>query len=98
MDATEIRRFFGFIALRNLFLSVVIGGLTGLIVSSVSPTKRGTTMDIVLGMVGAFLGSVFLTLLRGGVPKVAVFGVLFAQIIGALVLILFARLLGGGEK
>jgi uncharacterized membrane protein YeaQ/YmgE (transglycosylase-associated protein family) len=80
----------GFGLFRNLFWAVIVGGLTGLVASSVSPTKKGATTDVVLGMVGAFLGGVFLSFIRFGVPRL--FGVLIFQVVGALVLILVGRM------
>ena len=82
---------------RNFFLSLIAGGIVGAIIAIILPTKKGASLDIVLGVVGGFLGNLFLRFFRAGMPA-GFFGATFIQAIGALVLILIGRLIMDGKK
>jgi len=84
----RFRRMLGFLFLRNLVLAVLVGLLTGLITESAMPVKKGKSQDLVWGVGGAVLASLFLVFLRGGVRLIPT---LIVQVIGALVLILLSR-------
>jgi len=93
MNEQQLKKVFVFAAWRNLFLALLVGTVVGLIINSSSPSKKGGTAEVILGILGAFLGSVFLSLLRGGLPKVGLVGVLVFQTIGAIILVLIGRAL-----
>lgn len=93
-----LKKLFVFAAWRNLFLAFLVGTVVGLISNASSPSKKGGAVDVLLGILGAFLENVFLTLLRGGLPKIGLIGVLLFQTIGAIILVLVGRSLTGVGK
>lgn len=86
-----MRRLAGVFFFRNFFLSLIVGALTGFVVSSISPSKKGATLDVILGVVGAFLGGLFLNILKVGPTRF--FGLLLFQVLGALLVVGLGRLL-----
>ncbi len=90
---TRIKGLLGLIALRNLIFVIIIGGFIGLLVSTIFPRKTGTSRDIMLGILGAFLGNIFLSIVRSGVPQVKLGGLIIVQIIGAILIISLGRLI-----
>ena len=88
----RLRRFVGFIFLRNLVSAILVGLLTGLLIGSLWPPKKEKSTDVILGIIGAILGGLFLAFLGGGARLVSA---LIFQFIGALIVILLNRLLAG---
>ena len=78
--------------LQALIIVLVIGGIAGWLAGVVMKGRGfGLLGDVVIGIVGAFLGSFLLGLL--GVAFYGLFGVLLTAFIGAVVLLLLARLI-----
>lgn len=97
--AARLRDILGAAALRNFIIGFFVGAFIGLLVSVISPSKRGGATDVLLGIIGAFLGTIYLQYIRGGVvTKIENSGLILAQIIGALILILIGRLLTNDEQ
>jgi len=72
-------------------MSIIIGGLAGLIAEKVMHFDTGLLMNIVLGIAGALVGNFLLGLL--GVGLGGFFGQLIVAIIGACILIYVYRLI-----
>jgi uncharacterized membrane protein YeaQ/YmgE (transglycosylase-associated protein family) len=74
---------------------IIIGALAGWLASMVMHTNQGILMDIIVGIVGAFVGGFLFNLL--GVSGVTGFNVwsLIVAFIGAVVLLGLLRLVAG---
>lgn len=73
----------------NIFLWIVFGALAGWIASMIMGTNRdqGCLMDIVVGVVGAFLGGLVFSLFGGqGVTGFNIYSLLVA-VLGAVILL-----------
>lgn len=73
----------------NIFLWIIFGALSGWIASLIMGTNRqqGCLMDIVVGIVGAFLGGLVFSLFGGrGVTGFNIYSLLVA-VLGAVVLL-----------
>ncbi len=88
----------------NLIAWIVIGGLVGLLISWISnraETGRGLVIDLILGLVGGFVGGAFLYAI-GGVVGTEIIGVNLAgavvAIVGALVLVFLVEWLHRPEQ
>jgi len=78
--------------LQALIIVLIIGAIAGWLAGVVMKGRGfGLLGDIVIGIVGAFLGSFLLGLL--GIAFYGLFGVLLTAFIGAVVLLLVARLI-----
>ncbi len=78
--------------LQALIIVLVIGAIAGWLAGVVMKGRGfGLLGDIVIGIVGAFLGSFLLGLV--GIAFYGLFGVLLTAFIGAVVLLLLARLI-----
>ena len=78
--------------LQALIVVLVIGAIAGWLAGVVMKGRGfGLLGDIVIGIVGAFLGSFLLSLV--GIAFYGLFGVLLTAFIGAVVLLLLARLI-----
>jgi len=78
--------------LQALVIVLIIGAIAGWLAGVVMKGRGfGLLGDIVIGIVGAFLGSFLLGLL--GIAFYGLFGVLLTAFIGAVVLLLVARLI-----
>jgi uncharacterized membrane protein YeaQ/YmgE (transglycosylase-associated protein family) len=80
--------------LETILLWAVIGLIAGWLASAVVGGGFGLIGDIVVGVVGAFLGGVLFRQLHVGVPFGGMAGTIFVAFIGAIVLLLILRLLG----
>jgi uncharacterized membrane protein YeaQ/YmgE (transglycosylase-associated protein family) len=78
---------------------IVVGGVAGLLASRlVQGTGLGLVGDIVVGIVGAFLGGFILSLFgQAGVTGVNLYSLVVA-FVGAVVLLVIVRLLSGGRR
>jgi uncharacterized membrane protein YeaQ/YmgE (transglycosylase-associated protein family) len=77
----------------NILLWIILGALAGWIASLVMGTNRqqGTLVDIVVGIIGAFLGGFIFQALGGtGVTGFNV-GSLLVAVVGAIVLLAIVR-------
>jgi uncharacterized membrane protein YeaQ/YmgE (transglycosylase-associated protein family) len=73
----------------NIFLWIIFGALAGWIASLIMGTNRrqGCLMDIVVGVVGAFLGGLVFSLFGGqGVTGFNIYSLLVA-VLGAVILL-----------
>jgi uncharacterized membrane protein YeaQ/YmgE (transglycosylase-associated protein family) len=78
--------------LQALIIVLIIGAIAGWLAGVVMKGRGfGLLGDIVIGIVGAFLGSFLLGLL--GIAFYGLLGVLLTAFIGAVVLLLVARLI-----
>jgi uncharacterized membrane protein YeaQ/YmgE (transglycosylase-associated protein family) len=82
----------------NFLLWILLGAIAGWLASLIMKTNRsqGTLMDIVVGIIGAFLGGfLFETFGRSGVTGFNLYSLLVA-VIGAVVLLFLVRLVRRG--
>lgn len=75
----------------GIIMSIIIGAIAGWIAEKIMKFDTGLIMNIVLGIVGAFVGNYLLSLL--GVGLGGFFGQLIVAIIGACILIFIWRLI-----
>jgi uncharacterized membrane protein YeaQ/YmgE (transglycosylase-associated protein family) len=85
--------------LTTILVWIIVGGVAGLLASLlVRGTGLGLIGDIVVGIVGAFLGGFIFNLLGyAGVTGFNLYSVVVA-FVGAVVLLLVARLLFGSRR
>ncbi|MCP3142956.1 GlsB/YeaQ/YmgE family stress response membrane protein [Pyxidicoccus xibeiensis] len=79
--------------LETILLWAVIGLIAGWLASAVVGGGYGVIGDIVVGVVGAFIGGFILRALGTGTPFGGLPGTIFVAFIGAVVLLLVLRLL-----
>jgi uncharacterized membrane protein YeaQ/YmgE (transglycosylase-associated protein family) len=77
----------------TFLLWTVVGLIAGWLASAVVGGGYGVIGDIVVGVVGAFLGGFIIRELHVTVPFGGLPGTIFVAFIGAVVLLLFFRLL-----
>lgn len=85
--------------LLNLLLWLVLGALAGWIASKVMGTgaQQGLLLDIVVGIVGAFLGGILMNVLGfAGVTGFNIYSLLVA-ILGAIVLLAIVKAVRGNR-
>lgn len=83
----------------NLLLWLILGALSGWIASKIMGTgaQQGLLLDIVVGIVGAFLGGILMNVLGfAGVTGFNIYS-LFVAIIGAIVLLAIVKAARGGR-
>ena len=78
--------------LETVLLWAFVGLIAGWLASKVSGSALGVVGDIVVGIVGAFLGGLLFRQLHLGVPFNGLPGTIFVAFIGALVLLIVLRL------
>ena len=77
----------------NILLWIILGAVAGWIADLVMKSSHGIVEDIILGVVGAFLGGFILNSLgQSGVTGFNLYSIVVA-VIGAVVLIFIGRLL-----
>ena len=75
----------------NFILWIVLGALAGWIASLIMKTEQGLLVDIIVGIVGAFLGGfLFQTLGASGVSGFNIYSILVA-IVGAVILLAIVK-------
>jgi len=78
---------------------LVVGLIAGLLASlAVGGVGYGILGDIVIGIIGAFLGSWLFSVLRVRVPFGGIGGTIFVAFIGAVVLLLLLRVIRKGRR
>jgi len=78
---------------------LIVGLVAGLLASvAVGGAGYGLLGDIVIGIIGAFLGSWLFGVLRVRVPFGGLGGTIFVAFIGSVVLLLVLRLLRRGRR
>ena len=83
----------------DLLTLLVVGLLAGLLASlAVGGVGYGILGDIVIGIVGAFLGNWLFGVLRIQVPISGLGGTIFVAFIGAVVLLLVLRAIRRGRR
>ena len=83
----------------NILLWIILGALAGWIASMIVRTNdsQGILMDIVVGIVGAFLGGFVFNLFgASGVTGFNIYSILVA-IIGAIILLAIVKAIRGGS-
>lgn len=86
------------LSLSNLLTWIIVGGIAGVLASLlVRGGGLGLPADIIVGITGALLGGVVLSLLLPGVYKFTglTLGSLIVAFIGAVILLLIVRLVTG---
>jgi uncharacterized membrane protein YeaQ/YmgE (transglycosylase-associated protein family) len=84
--------------LETILLWAVIGLIAGWLASALVGGGYGLVGDIVVGVVGAFLGSFLFRALNVGSPFGGLAGTIFVAFIGAVVLLLLLRLIHRGGR
>jgi uncharacterized membrane protein YeaQ/YmgE (transglycosylase-associated protein family) len=79
-------------SLETVLLWAVIGLIAGWLASAIVGGPFGLIGDIVVGIVGAFIGSFLFRALGIGSPFGGMAGTIFVAFIGAIVLLLLLRL------
>jgi uncharacterized membrane protein YeaQ/YmgE (transglycosylase-associated protein family) len=79
----------------NWIVAIIVGGLAGWIAEKLMKSDMGLLMNIVLGIVGAFIANLILTLVNVDLAGAGWIGYLIAGILGACLLIFVARLIKG---
>ena len=75
----------------NIILWIVLGALAGWIASLIMKTEQGLLVDIIVGIVGAFLGGfLFQSLGASGVSGFNIYSILVA-IVGAVILLAIVK-------
>ncbi|MEW5853150.1 MAG: GlsB/YeaQ/YmgE family stress response membrane protein [Myxococcota bacterium] len=80
----------------TLLLWLVVGLIAGWLASEVVGGGYGLVGDIIVGVVGAFIGSAVFRALDVGVPFEGLAGTIFVAFIGACLLLLLLRLVHYG--
>jgi uncharacterized membrane protein YeaQ/YmgE (transglycosylase-associated protein family) len=80
-------------SLETLLVWIVIGLIAGWLASAVVGGPFGLIGDIIVGVVGAFIGGLIFNALDIGTPFGGIAGTIFVAFIGAIVLLLALRLI-----
>ena len=85
-------------SIETVLLWLVIGLIAGWLASAVVGGGFGVIGDIVIGIVGAFLGGILFRQLGIGTPFAGIAGTIFVAFIGAVVLLLLLRLIRSATR
>jgi uncharacterized membrane protein YeaQ/YmgE (transglycosylase-associated protein family) len=80
-------------SIETLLLWIAVGLVAGWLASAVVGGGYGVIGDIVVGVVGAFLGGFIFRALHIGVPFRGLPGTIFVAFVGAIVLLVVLRLI-----
>lgn len=73
---------------------ILLGGIAGWIASALTGSREGLLMNIVIGIVGAFIGGFVFSLIGGaGVSGLNLWS-LFVAVVGAVILLVVVRAFG----
>jgi uncharacterized membrane protein YeaQ/YmgE (transglycosylase-associated protein family) len=83
----------------NILLWIILGGAAGWIADMIMGSEHGIVEDILLGIIGSFIGGFIMNSL-GQQPEIAGFNFysLIIAVLGAVVLIFLGRLLHRGTR
>jgi uncharacterized membrane protein YeaQ/YmgE (transglycosylase-associated protein family) len=81
----------------DLLTWLIVGLIAGVLASFVMGGGFGIIGDIIIGIVGAFVGGWLLRALGTGSPFGGLAGVIFVAFIGAVVLLFLLRMIRGGR-
>jgi len=84
--------------LEAFFIWIVVGLIAGWLASAVVGGGYGLVGDIIIGIVGAFLGGWLFRAVGAGTPFEGLAGTIFVAFIGAVVLLLVLRALRGARR
>jgi uncharacterized membrane protein YeaQ/YmgE (transglycosylase-associated protein family) len=84
--------------LHHLLVLIVVGLVSGWLAALVVGGGFGIIGDIVIGVVGSFLGSWIFRSLHVGAPFGGLAGTIFVAFVGAIVLLLILRVVRGGAR
>ena len=73
----------------NLLVAIIVGGIAGWVASNIMKASTGVLMNVILGIVGAFVASFLFSLF--GITAGGFIGSLIFAIVGACILIWGAR-------
>ena len=79
----------------GFFTMLIVGALAGWIAEKLTKSDHGLITNIILGIVGAFVGGMLASLF--GVSVRGFFGTLIAAIVGATLVIVAYRAITGGR-
>jgi uncharacterized membrane protein YeaQ/YmgE (transglycosylase-associated protein family) len=82
--------------LQGILIWAVVGLIAGWLASLIVGGGYGLVGDIVIGIVGAFIGGLIFRALHVGAPFGGLAGTIFVALIGAIVLLLVLRVLRVG--
>jgi uncharacterized membrane protein YeaQ/YmgE (transglycosylase-associated protein family) len=77
---------------------LIVGGIAGALASAVMRSRMGIIADIIIGIIGAFVGGFLFNLV--GVPGTTGFSVwsIFVAFVGAVVLLFVIRAVSGNRR
>jgi uncharacterized membrane protein YeaQ/YmgE (transglycosylase-associated protein family) len=81
----------------NLIIWLVVGGLIGWVASMLMRSPEGILMNVVVGIVGAFIGGWLFHALHWRVPVGGLGGTILVAFVGAVILLLLLRLFRRGR-
>ena len=81
----------------DLLTWLIVGLIAGVLASFVMGGGYGIIGDIIIGIVGAFIGGWLFSKLGVGTPFAGLAGTIFVAFIGAVVLLFILRLIRGGR-
>jgi len=81
----------------TLILWVVVGLIAGWLASAVVGGGYGIVGDIIVGVVGSFLGGFIFSQFHIAVPFAGIAGTIFVAFVGAVALLLLLRLVARGR-
>jgi uncharacterized membrane protein YeaQ/YmgE (transglycosylase-associated protein family) len=85
-------------SLETLLIWIVVGLVSGWLASAVMGGGYGVVGDIVIGVVGSFVGGLILRGLHVHAPFQGLAGTIFVAFIGAIVLLIVLRLVRSGRS
>ena len=78
----------------NLIVWIIIGGLAGRIAGTIMKNRSGLFMNVIIGVVGAFIGGWLFDILQIA-PQAGFSGALITATVGAVVLLFGLKLVKG---
>ena len=82
----------------DLLTWIIVGLVAGVLASFVMGGGYGLIGDIIIGIVGAFIGGWLFSQLGVSTPFAGLAGTIFVAFIGAIVLLFLLRLIRGGVR